>query len=45
MWTLDNWERYSDKPAPLFKTRKEAEAKASALRTLRAWVTAVKVGD
>lgn len=45
MWTLKNWERYSSKPAPMFKTRKQAEREAASLRLLRAWVEAVKVED
>ena len=43
MFTLRNWEWYSDKPAPLFRTKKEAEAMASSMRSLRAWVEVIKV--
>lgn len=44
MFTLDNWEAYNDTPAPIFRTRREAEKVADSLRQLRAWVVVVEVG-
>lgn len=43
MFTLANWEKYNDSPAPLFRTRREAEKQAESLRLLRAWVEVVEV--
>lgn len=43
MFTLANWEKYNANPAPLFRTRREAEREASKLRMLRAWVEVVEV--
>lgn len=43
MFTLLHHEKYSDKPAPIFATRKEAERVATALRTMRAWVEVIKI--
>jgi hypothetical protein len=42
-FTLENWERYSALPAPIFKTRKAAEKEAKILRSLRAWVNVIEV--
>ncbi len=43
MFTLKNWEKYNANPAPIFRTRKQAEAEATKLRTMRAWVEVVEV--
>lgn len=45
LYTLAKWDWYSDKPAPVFKTRKEAERLASSMRAMRAWVEVVEIEE
>ena len=45
MFTLEHWEKYHNDPAPVFKTRKQAEKVAQTLRELRAWVNVVRKED
>lgn len=45
MFTLANWEKYNSNPAPIFRTRREAEKRAESLRQLRAWVEVVEVSE
>lgn len=45
MFTLANWEKYNANPAPIFRTRREAEKQAERLRVLRAWVEVVEVTE
>ena len=44
-YTLTNWEKYNSTPAPIFKTRKEAQREAEKLRLLRAWVEVEEVQE
>lgn len=43
LYTLSKWDWYSDKPAPVFKNKKDAEKMASTMRTMRAWVEVIEV--
>lgn len=44
-YTLAKWEWYSDKPAPIFKTRKEAEKLARSMHLMRAWVEVIEIEE
>jgi len=44
-FTIKGWEKYSSQPAPIFKSQREAQRLAATMRTLRAWVEVIKVGD
>lgn len=44
-YTLRNWSMYSDKPAPVFNSKKEAEKVASSMRTMRGWVEVIEMED
>ena len=44
-YSIKNWEKYSNKPAPVFKSQREAQRLASSMRSVRAWVEVVKVGE
>jgi hypothetical protein len=43
LYTISKWDWYSDKPAPVFTSKKDAERLASTMRTMRAWVEVIEV--
>jgi hypothetical protein len=44
-FSIKGWEKYSNKPAPVFKSQREAQRVASVMREMRAWVEVIKVGE
>jgi len=44
-YSIKGWEKYSSQPAPVFRSQREAQVLAASMRSLRAWVEVVKVGD
>lgn len=45
LYTIGRWDDYNDAPAPVFKTRKEAQRLVNEMRFLRAWVEVVEIEE